>query len=95
MRKIVLSFVVTTSMGLACAATPEQVVLHVDNMTCPACSITIEKALDKVPGVTSRRVNTKAAIVTVKFDADHTSVAAITRAITEAGFPAKATANGG
>jgi len=97
MRKILPGLVLTLWMGLAWAATPKRVALHVENMTCPACSITIEKALDKVPGVTARRVDTQAATVTVTFDAERTSTAAIAKAITEAGFPAtaKADANGG
>ena len=97
MRKILLSLVFTAWMGLAWAATPKQVVLQVENMTCPACSITIEKALDTVPGVTAKRIDTRAATVTVAFDAERTNAAAIAKAITDAGFPAtaKAKANGG
>ena len=81
--------------GMALAATPKKAVLDVENMTCLACSITIEKALDKVPGVSKARVDAKAATVTVDFDAGRTNVPAIARAITDAGFPAKARANGG
>lgn len=95
MRKSILSMVMLIWVGVAVAATPKQVVLNVENMTCPACSITIEKALDKVPGVSKAQVDTKAATVTVDFDADRTNVPAIARAISEAGFPAKARANGG
>ena len=32
-------------------------------MTCPACSITIQKALDKVPGVSKAQADTKAGTV--------------------------------
>jgi mercuric ion binding protein len=97
MRKILLGLLLTTWMGLAWAATPRQVALQVENMTCPACSITIEKALDKVPGVTARRVDTQAATVIVTFDAERTTTAVIAKALTDAGFPAKAkqSANGG
>lgn len=97
MHKILPGLVLTVWMGLAWAATPKQVALHVENMTCPACSITIEKALDKVPGVTARRVDTQTATVTVTFDAERTNTSAIAKAITDAGFPAtaKAGANGG
>ena len=95
MYKSILGMVMLTWVGVALAATPKQVVLNVKNMTCPACSITIEKALDKVPGVSKAQVDTKAATVTVDFDADRTNVPVIARAITEAGFPAKAKANGG
>lgn len=97
MRNILLSLALTAWMGLAWAATPKQVVLQVENMTCPACSITIERALDKVAGVTAKRIDTQAAIVTVTFDAERTNVNAIAKAITDAGFPAtgKVNANGG
>ena len=82
-------------MGMVSAATPKQVMLHVENMTCPACSITIEKALDQVPGVTGRQVNTQAGTVVVTFDAERTSLPVVTRAITDAGFPASVRAKGG
>lgn len=81
--------------GMVLAATPKKAILDVENMTCPACSITIEKALDKVPGVSKAEVDTKAATVTVDFDAERTNVPAIARAITAAGFPAKMRTNGG
>ena len=81
MRKILLSLVFTAWMGLAWAATPKQVVLQVENMTCPACSITIEKALDTVPGVTAKRIDTRAATVTVAFDTERTNTAAIAKGI--------------
>jgi mercuric transport protein len=82
-------------VGMAFAASPKEAVLDVENMTCPACSITIEKALDKVPGVTGTKIDTKAATVTVTFDAERTTVSAVASAITEAGFPAKVRTNGG
>ena len=81
--------------GMSLAATPRKVILDVENMTCPACSITIQKALDKVPGVAKAQVDSSASTVTVDFDAERTNVPAIARAITDAGFPAKARENGG
>ena len=81
--------------GTVLAAAPKTAVLDVKNMTCPACSITIEKALDRVPGVTKTKVDTKAATVTVSFDAERTSVPALARTVSEAGFPATARPNGG
>ncbi|MBS1939661.1 MAG: heavy-metal-associated domain-containing protein [Bacteroidetes bacterium] len=80
--------------GLAQAATPKAVVLDVQNMTCPTCNITIEKALGKTPGVTKTQVDLKSATVTVNFDADRTSAPAIAQVVTEAGFPAKARTSG-
>lgn len=94
-NKWIFGLVVAMWAGMTIAATPTMVVLDVENMTCPACSITIEKALDKVVGVTGTQVNAKTATVTVTFDAERTTVPAVARAITDAGFPAKARTNGG
>lgn len=94
MRKFILGWVMLTWVGVVVAATPKQVVLNVENMTCAACSITIEKALDQVPGVTGKQVNTKAGTVVVTFDAERTSLPVVTRAITDAGFPASVRAKG-
>jgi mercuric ion binding protein len=95
MRKIVSGLILAAWISVAFAATPKRVVLHVENMTCPACSITIEKALATVPGVDKPRIDTRSATVTVTFDTERTSAAAIAKAITDAGFPVGASASGG
>ncbi|HOZ25753.1 MAG TPA: heavy metal-associated domain-containing protein [Hyphomonadaceae bacterium] len=94
MRQWIFVVVAILGLGMAHAATPTTAVLHAANMTCPTCSVTIEKALSRVPGVTSTRVDLKAETVTVAFDADRTTVPVLTRTITEAGFPATAQAHG-
>ncbi|WP_334180367.1 heavy-metal-associated domain-containing protein [Pseudoxanthomonas sp.] len=90
MRAMIFGLLMTVWMAWASAATPQQVILHVENLTCPACSITIEKALEKVPGVTATHVDTRAGTVSVTYDAKRTDSAAIAKAITDAGFPATA-----
>lgn len=95
MRKTLFGLLTMLGMGLAHAAPPKQVVLDVKNMTCPACSITIEKALDHVAGVTRTTVDTKAGTVTVNLDPERTTVPAVALAITNAGFPATPRPNGG
>ena len=95
MRKFVIGLTSILWCGLALAATPKQVVLEVQNMTCPTCSITIEKALDHVPGLSSEQIDLKTATVAVTFDAERTDISTIVRAITEAGFPAKVRDGGG
>ena len=89
MRNLMLGVVAVLWLGLAHAATPRTIVLDVQNMTCPACSLTIETALGRVPGVASSKVDTKAGIVTVSFDADRATVETLARAVSQAGFPAK------
>jgi copper chaperone CopZ len=81
--------------GLVVAATPTRAVFDVKNVTCAACAITIEKALDRVPGVTATHVDADKAIVTVDFDADRTTTPAVAKAISQAGFPATARPAGG
>jgi mercuric ion binding protein len=51
----------------AVAATPQTAILDVQNMTCSMCSITIRKALEKVPGMIDAHVDYdhKTAIVKV------------------------------
>lgn len=95
MRKWIFGLAAVMWAGTVLSATPKKVVLDVENMTCPSCSITIGKALEKVPGVTDKRVDAKAATVTVTFDPERTSIPVVVRAITDAGFPAKARAAGG
>jgi len=95
MRNAILGLIALLWVGLAFAATPKSVVLDVKNVTCPACRLTIEKALDQVPGVTEEHVDTDAATVKVTFDPARTSESAVAKAITNAGFPATVRASGG
>jgi len=89
MRTWIMGLIAVLWFGLAVAAPPQKVVLGVENFTCPACNLTIEMALKKVPGVSGLRVDAKSATVTVTYDPAKTSVAVVSRAITNAGFPAK------
>jgi len=57
-------------------------------MTCSMCSITIHKALEKVPGVLETKVDYDRKTATVKYDADQTNPSALIKATTNAGFPA-------
>ena len=75
--------------SIAAAASPTRAKFDVKNMTCAACSLTIEKALGKVPGVSSSHVDAETNTVTVEFDAKRTNAGALATVITNAGFPAK------
>lgn len=88
MRRFFLGLVAIAWFGLALAESSREIVLHVENMTCPACRITIEKALEKVPGVMAKHVDTQAAVVRITFDAERTDAAVIAKAVSESGFPA-------
>lgn len=71
----------------AFAAEPQTAILDVKNMQCQMCSITVKKALQKVPGVEDAKVDLDRKNATVKFDPDKTSLDALTAATTKAGFP--------
>lgn len=90
MRTWLLVLMALVLTGRLIAAPLETIVLEADNLTCPACSITIERALDRVPGIADTNVDTAAGTVMVTFDPQRTNTPEIARAITEAGFPAAA-----
>jgi mercuric transport protein len=95
MIKRMLALAVVLWSGLAFADTPTREVFDVRNITCAACGITIEKALERVPGVTATQVDADKATVTVDFDADRTNAPAVAKAISDAGFPATPRRQGG
>jgi mercuric ion binding protein len=73
----------------AAEAAAKSVTLAVDNMSCAACPITVRKSLEKVPGVAKAKVDFDTKTATVTFDPSKTTVEALTRATTEAGYPSK------
>ncbi|HTO78748.1 MAG TPA: mercury resistance system periplasmic binding protein MerP [Methylocystis sp.] len=90
MRRLLLSVSMALLPVIALAAAPKTVTLDVKNMTCSVCPITVRKALEKVTGVASVKVDPNAKTATVTFDPDKADVAALIRATTDAGYPAAA-----
>jgi mercuric ion binding protein len=88
MRKTLLAVLFALPVT-ALAAAPQTVVLDMQNMTCSLCSITVRKALEKVPGVSDAKIDYDKKTATVKYDPDKASTAALVKATTDAGFPAK------
>jgi len=80
------AFIAAIPLSAAAGAT-QTVTLEVKNMSCAACPITVKKALMRVPGVESAKVDFEGATAVVTFDPDKTSVEALTKATTNAGFP--------
>ena len=80
---------VTLLAALAAPAwsAPRTVTLSVPTMDCPVCPITVKKALTKVAGVSKTEVDFDKRLAIVSFDDAKTSVEALTRATTEAGYP--------
>lgn len=84
----IYSFVVAHLLaGSAFAGVPKTITLNVQNMTCPACPITVKKALEQVPGVGDVTVNFERKTATVHLDLDRATIASLTKATADAGFP--------
>ena len=87
MRKSVVSLLVALSPFAALAATPQTTTLHVQNMTCELCPVTVKKSLEKVAGVSQARIDFAKKTAFVTFDADKTNATALIKATTDAGYP--------
>jgi len=85
-KSLTILALLALSVGTAWAA-PRTVTLAVSNMTCAACPITVKKALSRVVGVNDVSINLAKMQATIAFDDTKTTVAALTRATTDAGFP--------
>lgn len=67
----------------------QSAVFAIENMTCALCPVTIKKAMSRVDGVQSVKVDFETKTATVRFDPAQTSLAAIATASTNVGYPAK------
>ena len=81
----VLAAVLATSSAFAGGS--RTATLDVTKMDCAVCPITVRKALEKVPGVDSAKVDLKTHRAVVSFDPSKTTPELLTKATTDAGFP--------
>lgn len=86
---LLLAFAVSATPAYAAMQT---VTLAVPDMNCAVCPITVRKALLKVKGVNTVRVELEQRQAMVKFDDAQTTAAALTQATTEAGYPSSVVA---
>ena len=86
MRRLLFIALLTEPLT-AMAASPQTLVLDVQNMTCELCPITVKKALGNVPGVADTKIDLGKKTATVTFDPDKANLAALVKATTDAGFP--------
>ncbi|MEQ1802831.1 MAG: mercury resistance system periplasmic binding protein MerP [Gammaproteobacteria bacterium] len=75
----------TASPGAGAATT--MVTLAVPGMTCPACPLTVKRALSRVDGVSMIEVSFERREAIVTFDDEVTTIAALTEATRDAGYP--------
>jgi mercuric ion binding protein len=83
---ILISLIILTSQVLASS---KVATFSIENMTCKMCDITVRKAIEKVDGVTSAKVDYESKTAQVTFDSVITSINQIEEASTMAGYPAK------
>ena len=65
---------------------PSQSSFPVQGMTCASCVSHVEKALGKVPGVGSAKVNLATETATVHYDPEHASLDSFAKAVQDAGY---------
>ena len=88
--KSAIAVICLTALSAPAWAASKTVALNVPGMTCPACPITIKKALNKVSGVSKVEVSYEKKEARVTFDDEKTDTKALVKATTDAGFPSKA-----
>lgn len=71
-------------------AADQTVTLSVPDMNCPACPITVKKALTRLDGVSEVRVDYAGRTVQVGYDDQRVDIDALTRATRDAGYPSSA-----
>lgn len=90
MKRLLVFSAVALALTMAPAwAVTRTATLSVPGMTCPACPITVKKALGKVDGVTAVKVNFEKREAIVTFDDAKASLQQLTDATTNAGYPSK------
>ena len=85
-KSLAVLFAALMTASSAFAAGQGTATLAVTNMDCAVCRITVRKALEKVPGVESAKVDFKAKQAVVAFDPAKTTPEALIKATADAGF---------
>jgi periplasmic mercuric ion binding protein len=89
LERIVLGVASALLVALnAVAGQPRRVVLDVPDMTCPLCPITIEKTLERVPGVVAAKADFDTRRAEVTYDPDKVDPDALAHAVDAAGYHA-------
>ena len=90
MRLTFLASLIALAIGGAHAAEPARITLDVPGMDCSLCPVTVSKALKRIPGVLEVRAELSTKSADVTYDPAKVVPAQLERAVTEAGYPAKA-----
>ena len=86
-RKLLAVLALSALLAVPALAATKTVTLSVPDMNCPACPITVKKALSRVEGVSQIEVSLQTKEAVVSFDDAKTSVDKLTEATEMAGYP--------
>jgi mercuric ion binding protein len=91
MSRILSATVLSVMLLASGAATAAErtVTLAVDGMTCTSCPYIVRTALQELPGVARAEVSYAEKTAVVTFDDARTTVAALTQATADVGFPSR------
>jgi mercuric ion binding protein len=87
MKRILSALATALSAAGPAMAAEKTVTLAVDNMYCSACPYTVKQSLAKVAGVGEVTVSYEKKTAIVTYDEEKTTLAAMTAATTQAGYP--------
>lgn len=87
MKKRLAAFALTSLIAMPGWAATRTVTLSVPDMSCPACPITVKKALSRVKGVSRIEVSLAKHEAVVAFDDAKTNIQKLTEATEFAGYP--------
>jgi len=88
-KNLIATAVAALVLAAPAWASPRTATLNVSGMTCPACPVTVKKALEKVPGVSKIEVRYEKKQMLVTFDDAKTDTNALVKATTDAGYPSQ------
>jgi mercuric ion binding protein len=89
MSRILAATALSAMLVASAAATAAErtVTLAVDGMSCASCPYIVRTALQEVPGVARAEVSSAEKTAVVTYDDAETTVAAVTQATADVGFP--------
>ncbi|MEO7853261.1 MAG: mercury resistance system periplasmic binding protein MerP [Rubrivivax sp.] len=87
MNTRLMTWAVLAMLASPAWAAKQTATLSVPTMDCPVCPITVKAALNKVPGVSNVKVDFAKREAIVTYDSTKTTVAALSDATRNAGYP--------
>ena len=91
LTRLLVALAIATALSAAgtAIAAEKTVTLAVNGMYCSACPYIVKQSLAKVTGVGNVAVSYEKKTATVTYDDQKTSLAALTAATTQAGYPSQ------